>query len=539
MVSNFASKYLKSSYRALSLLNQKTLTLTQLKQIHSHLIVSGTIADPFAAGKLITLLSISDHGNLSYAHNVFHNLPHRSTYLWNTMIRAFVEKNESLRAIFLYKWMLESGFFPNNYTFSFILRACVGLSEISLGLSAHAQVIKLGWESYDFVQNGLIHYYATCNCIDSAHKLFDSSLNRDIITWTALINGYAKAGQVVVARKLFDEMPEKNVVSWSAMITGYAQVGLFKEALEVFNDMQLAGFRPNHAGIVGALSACAFLGALDQGRWIHAYVDKYKLEIDKVLGTALIDMYAKCGCIETAYRLFEEMPCRDVFAFTSLISGLANHGQSGSAIEVFTRMQNEGIKPNEVTFICVLSACSRVGLVKEGWRIFESMKDVYGMEPGVEHYGCLVDLLGRAGLLEQAKKVVSAMPMEPDSYVLGSLLNACRVHGDVDLGTEMVEGLIGRSLDHSGVHVLLSNIYASANQWNDVEIVRKGMEEKKVQKVPGCSMIEVEGRVCEFVAGVRSNVLMGKIYLLSLGIENHLRSFWVGDDDITCEQVYT
>lgn len=447
------------------------------------------------------------------------------------MVRAFSERNEPLKALSLYKDMLESGFLPNNYTFSFLLRACADLSDVSLGLILHSQVIRLGWESYDFVQNGLIHLFATCNCMGAARKLFDGSVNRDVITWTALINGYVKGGLVRVAREFFDQMPEKNVVSWSAMINGYAQVGLFKEALELFNDMQVSGFRPNHASIVGALTACAFLGALDQGRWIHAYVDRNGMELDRVLGTALVDMYAKCGCIETARCVFDEMPNRDVFAFTSLISGLANHGLSTSAIELFIRMKSEGVIPNEVTFICVLSACSRVGLVDEGMRIFNSMSQFYGIEPGVQHYGCLVDLFGRAGMLQEAKKVVRAMPMEPDSYVLGALLNACRVHGDFELGKETVEHFVQQSLDHGGVHVLLSNMYASANKWDDVAKVRKGMEEKKVKKVPGCSLIEVDGVVSEFVAGDRSHLLMEKITLFSLGIDKHLKSLRHDHDD--------
>ncbi|CAK9139645.1 unnamed protein product [Ilex paraguariensis] len=538
MVSQVTSKYLKSSYRALSLLNQPCLTVAQIKQIQSHLIISGTIADPFAAGKLVGLFTLSFQSNLSHAFDLFCLLPHRSTYVWNTMIKAFAEKNEPTRATSLYREMMKNGFLPNNYTFSFVLRACADLSELYLGLVCHAQAIKLGWEGYDFVQNGLIHLYATCDCTDLARKLFDISSNRDVITWTALINGYAKAGQVVIARQLFDQMPEKNVVSWSAMITGYVQVGLFKEALELFNDMMITGFRPNHAGIVSVLSACAFLGALDQGRWIHAYIEKNRMELDTVLGTTLVDMYAKCGCVKMSRRVFEEMPCRDVFAYTCLISGLSNHGQSANAIELFMRMNDEGIKPNEVTLMCILSACSRVGLVKEGLRIFESMSTVYGIEPGLKHYGCLIDLLGSAGMLEEAKQVARKMPMEPDSYVLGALLNACRVHGDVNLGKEMVERLTERSLDHSGVYVLLSNIYASVNRWDHVEKVRKGMEENKVKKVPGCSLIEVDGMVCEFVAGDRSHVLMEEIELLSIGIDKHLKSRCFDEDDITAEQDY-
>ncbi|KAI7754303.1 hypothetical protein M8C21_024819, partial [Ambrosia artemisiifolia] len=362
-------------------------------------------------------------------------------------------------------------------------------------------------------------------------KMFDGCLSKDVVTWTAVVNGYVKVGDVKVARQLFDEMPERNSVSWSAMINGYVQVGLFKEGLDLFNEMLGCGFEANHSSVVGALSACGFLGALDQGRWIHAYVDRKGMELDGVLGTALVDMYAKCGCIELAYRVFEQMPVRDVFAFTSLISGMANHGESARAIALLSRMEREGVKPNEITFICVLNACSRMGLVKEGLRVFESMTVVHGIKPSVQHYGCLVDLLGGAGMLEQAKKVVAEMPMEPDSYVLGALLNACRVHGNVELGSEMVEGLTERGLDRSGVHVLLSNIYASVNQWGYVENVRKRMEDKQVKKDPGCSLIEVDGVACEFVAG--NKLVTEEFESLLLGIDKHLRSYWI-DDYITC-----
>nr|XP_043634849.1 pentatricopeptide repeat-containing protein At5g66520-like [Erigeron canadensis] len=530
MGSQIASKYLKSSKKQLSLLNQTHLTLTQTNQIHAHLVVSGSISDPFAAGKLLFSYIASPQTNLNHAHTLFESIPHRTTYIWNTMIRAFTDHGASIGALLLFKRMFGSGFLPTNHTFSFVLKACADLCEVKFGFICHGQAVKLGWESYDFVQNGLIHFYAVCDRLDSCRRLFDMSLNKDVVTWTAVINGYVKAGQVDIARQLFDEMPNKNNVTWSVMINGYVQVGLFKESLDLFNDMLEREVRPNHSSIVVALSACGFLGALDQGRWIHAYVDKKKMELDGILGTALVDMYAKCGCIELAYRVFEEMPCRDVFAFTSLISGLANHGESGRAIALLSRMKTEGVKPNEITFICVLNACSRMGLVDEGVNVFESMTDVYGIEPRVQHYGCLVDLLGGVGMLEQAKKVVTEMPMEPDSYVLGALLNACRVHGNVELGVEMVEGLEEKGLDRSGVHVLLSNIYASVNQWGYVENVRKKMENEKVKKDPGCSSIEVDGLVCEFVAG--NKLLTKEIELLSSGIDKHLRSYWI-DHDVT------
>lgn len=450
------------------------------------------------------------------------------------MIRGFAENNEPIKAIHLYKNMLCTYFAPNNYTYSFVLRACSDLSDLFTGVQCHGRIIKQGWESYDFVLNGLVHLYSTCDCVDSARRLFDSSVgNRDVITWTALMTGYLKSGQVGIARKLFDEMPDKNVVSWSTMINGYVQAGMFEEALELFNGMQSSGFRPNQASIVGSLIACASLGALDQGRWVHAYVDRNNMELDGVLGTALIDMYAKCGCIEIARNVFHNMLNRDVFAYTSLISGLANHGQSREAISLFAKMQSEGVAPNEVTFICVLSAFSRMGLVEQGLRVFDSMSEVYGIEPGVQHYGCLVDLLGRAGMLEEAKMVVREMPMEPDSYVLGALLNACRVRGDVELGKETVESLTKRSLDHGGVHVLLSNMYASVNWWDGVEQVRQEMGDKNVTKTPGCSLIELNGIVCEFICGDLSQpyALGDEAELLLYSIDKHLKSLCLVHDD--------
>ncbi|KAK9106382.1 hypothetical protein Syun_022393 [Stephania yunnanensis] len=540
MLAQNLTKHLKSNKRTLSLLDQQQwLSMKQIKQIQSNLTVSGALSDPFVSAKLIAFCAISNRGDLHHAHNLFHHLPSTTTFTWNTMMRAFVEKNRPNKANAMFIQMLNMGISPNNYTYSFVLRACTLTSNGCFGSALHAQIVKLGWESYDFVQNGLIHMYVMSGCVDSARMVFDGSLSLDVISWTAMVNGYLKIGQLVEAKKLFDEMPERNVVSWSAMITGYAQVGMFRDALGVFNEMQMAGIRPNHAGVVGALSACGFLGALDQGKWIHAYVDRNKMEVDRVLGTALIDMYAKCGCIETAREVFDRMADRDVFAFTSMISGLANHGCYGSAVELFGRMRGEGVRPNEVTLICVLSACSRMGMVEEGYEVFKTMKTCYGIEPGVEHYGCLVDLLGRAGALEEAMRVVREMPMEPDSYVLGALLNACRMHGEVEFGEEAAERLAERGLDHGGVHVLLSNMYASANKWGDVAKVRKEMESKNVKKVPGCSLIEVDGVVYEFVAGDRSHCCMEEVVMLLLVLEQQLKAFrWSdGDDDTIKDQM--
>ncbi|KAL8150568.1 hypothetical protein V2J09_020376 [Rumex salicifolius] len=482
---------MKSSHRILSLLsNHPCLSTSHLRQIQSLLIVTGTVSDPFAAGKLLAAFTAtSDRASgVSDAYRFFLRLPHRTTHTWNSMIKGFAESNQSWKALSVYEQMVSNGFMPNNYTFSFVIRAAVDLSCLLIGCTVHAQAIKLGWESYDFVQNGLVHLYAVRgDFVGDARKLFDESPNRDVFTWTAMINGYVKSAQLDAARELFDEMPERNVVTWSTMITGCAQMGFSTEALELFTDMQLSGFRPNHTALVGALTACAFLGALEQGKWIHAYVNRNRIKLDTKLGTALVDMYMKSGCIDMATVVFEQIPDKDVYAFTSMISGLSNNGLSLRSIEFFNRMKGESVKPNRVTLLCVLSACSRMGLVEEGLRIFKNMEDEYGIKPETEHLGCAVDLLGRAGLLAEAEEMVGKMMAgEPDSYVLGALLNACRIHGDIELGEKIVKRLEREKLDHGGSHALLLNMYASAEQWEGVEKVRKEMmEDKRKRKMPG------------------------------------------------------
>ncbi|PKA65251.1 Pentatricopeptide repeat-containing protein [Apostasia shenzhenica] len=521
---------LKSDWKSLALLEGcRRRSLRELKQIHAHLLVSGGIADPYAATKLLSSFVAFD---LHHAILVFRRLHHPpSTFLWNTLIGAHTDRNQSVAALSLYSQMLYSGRLPNNYTFSFLLRCCVALPSLFVGRQLHSQVVLLGWEHYDFVQNGLIHLYASCGCVASAHELFNLSPHRDVVTWTAVVHGYVKSGQIDAAKEMFGKMPERNAVSWSTMITAYSHVGMFREALDAFSEMQLAGIQPNHAGFVGALSACGFLGALEQGKWIHAMAERMGVKMDRILGTALIDMYAKCGCIEAAKQVFDAMLERDVFAYTAMISGFSNHGNSENAIDLFGRMEEEGVKPNEVTFICVLSACSRMGLVDLGKLFFAKMSSSpYRMEPGVEHYGCLVDLLGRAGLIEEARNVVREMPVEPDCYVLGALLNACRVHGKLGEGKETVESLVELGLDHSGVHVLLSNMYASSYRWEEVRNARKVMEQNEVRKLPGCSMIEVDNVAFEFVAGDIFHPHMEEIFLAVLkGMDQQLKSF--GDED--------
>lgn len=331
----------------------------------------------------------------------------------------------------------------------------------------------------------LITGYSTCGQLDAARWLFDRMSHRNVVSWNAMIAGYAQRGEMEEAKKLFDEMPERNASSWGALISGCSQSGLCKEALAFFEEMVGAGIVPNTPAVVSTVSACAQLRALEQGERLHGYVKEHGLEINVIIGTALIDMYGKCGDINMALQIFNKMPMKNVFTWNSMMAGLALNGCGKRALVLFWKMQMMGLTPNSRTFIAVLSACSHSGLVDEGHWFFSLMIQGYGIKPELEHYGCMVDLLARAGLIKEALNFVEGMPVKPHPGLWGSLVGACRIHGDVDHGEELGKRLIELEPQHSGRYVLLSNIYAAAKRWDDVAMVRRLLKERKVLKMPG------------------------------------------------------
>ncbi|CAL5020383.1 unnamed protein product [Urochloa decumbens] len=499
---------------ALQLLCRPSLSAAQLRQVHAQLLTSSSLSP---------LLS--------------------DRFLPNQLLRSLLPAHP-LRVLRLFPRLrrILPGFRPNNYTFSFLLKSAADSSaspgsDARLVAALHALAVVLAWDAHDYVANGLIHAYASHGLLPSARRLFDGAVTSraaDVCSWTSLLTAYARAGQVDEARALFDGMPRRNDVSWSAMLSAYVAAGGFADAVRLFEEMLRSGVRPNRAAVLGVLTACGALGALEQGRWVHAMVaagarrspgNHGMIVIDGVVMTALVDMYAKCGSLDAARQVFSAATPeqRDVFAYTAMISGLSDHGRCVEAIDLFAQMQAEGVRPNEVTFICVLTACGRAGLVGRAREVFRSMAATHGVRPGVEHYGCLVDALGRAGLVAEALGVVRSMPMRPDSYVLGALLNACAARGDMEVGKQVVEWLAEQGLDHSGVHVQLSNMYAAWSEWGEVARVRRNMEERNVAKVPGCSMVEVDGVACEFVAGDRSHPRMPEIMSAVRDLHVHLR----------------
>ncbi|KAJ0965645.1 hypothetical protein J5N97_026783 [Dioscorea zingiberensis] len=375
--------------------------------------------------------------------------------------------------------------------------------EPEIALRIHGQVFKFGFDLDVYVTCSLIKCYCDLGAVEVACQVFEESSNRNVVCWTSLITGFCGHGLVDRGREVFDGMPERNEVAWSAMIAGYVHNERHEEAIELFCELRDSDCaKLSDSLLVSVLTACANSGALEEGTWIHSYLDskskgleEYGLEV----GTALIDFYAKCGLIELARGVFSKMARRDVMAWSAMIMGLAINGHSHSAIQVFSEMQRSRIRPNAVTFVGVLTACSHGGLIDEGQAYFEDMRKVYRLSPTIEHYGCMVDLLSRAGKTLEAEKLIQSMPMEPDGAIWGSLLNGCLMHGHTEQGERVGRQAIELDPQHSGRYVGLANVYASTGRWESAVMVKKMMKQRGVMATPGWSLTEMNGISCGFV----------------------------------------
>ncbi|KAF5191018.1 Pentatricopeptide repeat [Thalictrum thalictroides] len=372
--------------------------------------------------------------------------------------------------------------------------------------------------------NTLVSGYSLSGDVEMARGVFDMMVEKSLVTWSAMITGYVRSGNVDAARELFDKMPERNVISWNAMIAGYAQNEKYADAIDLFWQMlRVSGFGPNDVTFVNVLSACAHLGALDLGKWIDQYIKKSGMELNLFLGNALADMFAKCGCLAEAQQVFDEMQERDVITWTIIISGLATHGRAKESFDHFYDMLECGIKPNEITFMGILSACTHAGLVDEGLKFFNQIDKVYGISPTIEHYGCVVDLLSRAGRLNEAEDLINSMPMKPNVIVWGALLGGCRIYKDVDRGERVVEHILKLDSGHSGSYVYLANVYASMGRLNAAASCRLRMRENGVAKTPGYSWIEHGHTVHEFFMGDRSHPQTEQIYSMISELESRMK----------------
>jgi pentatricopeptide repeat protein len=490
---------------------QSCNTLKKLFQIHAQIVINGFAQKNYILVKLLSFYVTS--GNLTHAIRVFNNIENPSATVWNQMIRGHARSENPRKSVELYNRMVEAEAEPDGFTFSFLLSACARSGLLREGEQVHGRVLANGYCSNVFVQTNLVNLYAMrggSNGVEYAQRMFDEMGERSVVSWNSLLVGYIRCGDVDGARRIFDEMPERNVVSWTTMIAWCAQNGMCKQALSWFGEMRRAHVELDQVALVSALSACAELGDLSLGRWIHWYIEK-RVSVGNQpllvsLNNALIHMYASCGVIDEAYKVFNKMPWKSTVSWTSIIMGFAKQGRGEEALSVFQSMVSSGVnqvRPDEITFIGVLCACSHAGFVDEGRHLFARMNQTWGISPKIEHYGCMVDLLSRAGFLDEAYRLVETMPIKPNDVVWGALLGGCRIHKNAELASHVAQKLVFElDPDQAVGHlVLLSHVYATAKRQQDVITVRQKMVEMGVRKPPGRSWVQINGVVHDFVAG--------------------------------------
>ncbi|XP_059451658.1 pentatricopeptide repeat-containing protein At5g56310-like isoform X1 [Corylus avellana] len=443
----------------LSLLADQCASMHELKQVHAQMIVSARIHDAFAASRLLSFCALSESGDIVYAFKLFESTKTPNGFMWNTLIRAYAGGAYPCEAVFLYMKMRRLGVVPGRHTFPFLLKACSRIFSLWLCKQVHTDVVKFG-------------------------------LDLDLHAVNGLVRGYSVSSGLGDARLVFEECPDRNLSIWTTMIGGYEQNFCSNEALVLFDQMVAEGFEPNSVTLASVLSACARSGCLELGERIHAYMKEKGIDIGVILGTALVHMYAKNGAILVAQILFESMCEKTVATWNAMICGLASHGHAEEALSLFWKLVKEQVVPNDITFVGVLSACCHAGLIDVGSEIFHSMKGVYGIEPKIEHYGCMVDLLGRGGKLLEAEKLVKGMVWKPDVVILGALLAACKTHGNIEVAERVVKEILVLEPHNHGVYIVLSNMYAGAGQWEDVLRLRKEMKEGSLKKTPGWSLVD-------------------------------------------------
>ncbi|KAK7303837.1 hypothetical protein RJT34_14754 [Clitoria ternatea] len=427
-----------------------------IQRLHSHT----TLAYHFIAA--CQSHSLLNSALLLYTthHHHHHHPPH--IFIFNNLIRAFSNSQIPHTPLSIYSYMHRHSILPNHFTFPFLFKSLSLSPNFTFSQCLHTHLLKLGHHHDIFVTNSLLAAYASCR-----HLPF--------------------------CRQLFDEMPHRDVVSWTVLIMGYRNVGFHRDALLVFEHMQYAGVVPNRVTMVNALAACAHSGAIEMGVWIHGFIRRNGWELDVILGTALVEMYAKCGRVEEGVGVFLAMKEKSVFTWNAVIKGLALGKSGEEAISWFKRMEEAGVRADEVTLVAVLSACSHSGLVDKGREIFGLLVDgKYGFFPNVKHYACVVDMLARSGRLQEAFEFMRGMPFGPTKAMWGSLLVWSKAQGELELGELAARKLVELESDNTAYYVHLSNLYAEMGRWKDVEKVREMMKDRQLTKELGCSSMEVE-----------------------------------------------
>ncbi|KAL2906911.1 hypothetical protein RDABS01_005621 [Bienertia sinuspersici] len=486
-------------------------------QVHALMSKSCCLMDVYMGSALVDMYAKC--GEVECALKIFDGMVERNRVTWNSLITCYEQNGPVTKAVEVFAKMMDHGVEPDEVTLASVVSACATLTLIREGRQIHTLVLKKDkYRNDQILSNALVDMYAKCGRIREAGFIFQSMPSRNVISETTMVSGYAKAASVETANLLFMKMVDRNIVSWNALMAGYTQNGENEKALSLFRLLKRESVLPTHYTFGNLLNACANLADLNLGMQAHTHLLKHGIcfrsrpESDVFVGNALIDLYMKCGSAEDALKVFLYMAERDHVSWNAMIVGYAQNGYEIQALEMFKRMIISGEKPDHITMIGVLCACSHGGLVEEGRHYFHSMVKLYGLEPWKDHYTCMADLLGRAGCFDEAKDLIETMPIKPDNVVWASLLSACKVHRNVDMGKYVAERLVEIDPTNSGPYVLLSNIYAELGRWTDVTRVRKFMTQNGVVKQPGCSWIEIQSKVHVFMVKDKSHPHKQEIY---------------------------
>ncbi|WOH08981.1 hypothetical protein DCAR_0728432 [Daucus carota subsp. sativus] len=430
------------------------------RQVHCNVLKNGVSLDVVVQCSLVTMYSQS--GETWNSELVFGEMVVKNIVSWTSLIAGYVQNGFFEKGLSAFRDMMAFGVRPNAVTLVSVLPACASMEFFNSGKLIHAYSFKLGFIS-------------------------------DISLVNSLVALYGKCGHVDIARSLFDRMAVRTVVSWNAIIAAYEQNKAGADAIKLFRRMQTEGVEYDFITLVSVISACASIGALDTGKWVHDLVRCKGLETNVSITSALIDMYAKCGNITLARDVFDRLSYRSVVSWTSIIAACASHGYGEDAVLLFSKMKEEGIKPNIYTFTAVLTACRHSGFVEEGRKHFESMTRDYLIMPGIEQCACMVDLLGRVGELHEAYEFINNMS-NADAGVWGALLGACRIHGNLELAEHVADRLYKLNFHSISLYALMVNIYAEAGRWEDVARMRILIDEREPKRIPALSSVEVNRR---------------------------------------------
>ncbi|KAL3841134.1 hypothetical protein ACJIZ3_025725 [Penstemon smallii] len=468
----------------------RLLDLERGRRIHEEVVRIGLVLDSYISSALVDMYGKC--GCLEMAKEVFDGIENKSLVCWNSMIGGYSQIGDSMSCIKLLAGMNEAKIWPSSATISSLLMACAKSAQLLHGKFVHGYIIR-------------------------------KNVGGDIFVESSLLDLYFKCGNVPLAEKVFKTMPKSNVVAWNVMISGCVSTGKYFEALGTYDEMREKGIKPDSITITSALSACSQLAALERGKDFHKFIIENKLDSNEIVMGALLDMYAKCGAVEEAASVFDRLSTKDLVSWTSMIVAYGSHSRAFEALNLFDEMLQTRIKPDRVTFLAVISSCSHAGLVDKGRYYFNLMVNEYGIQPTTAEYSCLIDLLGRAGRLDEAYKILhKSLYIKEGVELLSTLFAACNMHGELDLGEKIANLLIEKSPDDPSTYVVLEKIYASTKKWEDARKIRFKMKELGLKKNPGCSWIEIDKRIQSFLAEDKTFAEVESVYMCLFLLYGHM-----------------